>query len=75
MSSLFRIVQTTQLVTSVPFARKATQEMPRRALGQTVDRPDLFHNVGVTAEAVFELIVQMVTSVFARFVSFSLKHS
>jgi hypothetical protein len=65
----------TQLATSVIFVRKATQEMPHRALGQTVICLDLFHSADVTAEAVFDRIVQMVTSVFARFVSLIFKFS
>lgn len=72
---LFRTVQATQLVTSATFARKATQEMPHRVPGQTVNCLDLFHNAGVTAEVVSEPIVQMVTSAFARFVLLNFKCS
>jgi hypothetical protein len=58
-------------VTSV---KKGTLEMPHRVLGQTVYCLDLFPIAGVTAEAVFEQTVQMVTSAFARFVSLSYKY-
>jgi len=40
--------------------------MPQREHGQTVNQTDLFQGASVTAEGVFELIVLMVNSVFAR---------
>jgi hypothetical protein len=68
MSLLFRIVQTTQLVISVTSVSLGTREMLRRELDQTVDHLDPFPNAGVTAEAAFVPIAQMVTNAFARFV-------
>jgi hypothetical protein len=56
---------------SVTFARKATQVMLLRVLGQTASPLNLFHNADVTVGAVSDPIVQMVTSAFARFVYLS----
>jgi hypothetical protein len=42
--------------------------MPQREHGQTVNQTDLFQGASVTAEGVFEPIVLMVNSVFARLV-------
>jgi hypothetical protein len=69
---LFRIVQTTQLVISATSVSLGTREMPHGELVQTVNHLDLFPNADVTAEAAFDLIVQMATSASARFVPIQL---
>jgi hypothetical protein len=60
---------------SVTFARKATLVMLRMVLGQTASPLKLFHDADVTAGAVSDPIVQMVTSAFARFVYLSFKYN
>jgi hypothetical protein len=72
MSLHSRIVQTTQLVISVTSVSLGTRETLHRELGRTVDHLDPFPSAGVTAEAAFVAIAQMVTNAFVRFVPFEL---